>query len=42
MSIPLEMLVDKPEGSDNSYDGKYSGYKPPYIMRCDGRQEEPQ
>ena len=32
------MLVDEPEGSDNSYDGKDSRYNPSHIMRCDGRQ----
>jgi hypothetical protein len=40
VSIPLEMLVDEPGGSDNSDDGKYSRYNPSYIMRCDGNQEE--
>jgi hypothetical protein len=31
--VPLEVLVDEPEGSDDGYDGKETRYDPPYIMR---------
>ena len=31
--VPLEVLVDEPEGRDDGYEGKETGYDPPYIMR---------
>lgn len=33
VSVPLEVLVDEPEGSDDGYDGKETSYDPPDIMR---------
>ena len=37
--VPLEVLVDEPEGSDDGYDGKETRYDPPYIMRCNDPTE---
>lgn len=36
VGVPLEMLVDKPKGSDRGYDGKETGYNPTHIMRYEG------
>ena len=33
VGVPLEVLVDEPEGSDDGYDGKETRYDPPDIMR---------
>jgi len=33
IGVPLEMLVDKPKGSDRGNDGKETGYNPTHIMR---------
>lgn len=32
VSVPLEMLVDEPEGNDGGHDSEAAGYKPPSIM----------
>ena len=32
ISVPLEMLVDEPEGNDGGHDSEAAGYKPPSIM----------
>lgn len=33
ISVPLEMLVDEPEGGDIGYEGEETGNNPPDIMR---------
>ena len=37
VSVPLEMLVDEPEGDDGGDDGEETRYNPPNVMGYDVR-----